>query len=69
MVFGRISGPRVISVLLFVTFALIFWKIFNHASHAKFQNTCNMTDDYQRNLEELLHRLVERIGLECASVS
>lgn len=59
MVYGRISLPRVISLILFLTFALIFWKIFNHGSVARFHNTCNMTEEYQRNLEELLHRLVQ----------
>lgn len=58
MVYGRISLPRVISIILFLTFALIFWKIFNHGSVARFHNTCNMTEEYQRNLAELLHRLV-----------
>lgn len=63
MVYRRISLPRVISIILFLTFALIFWKLCNHGSVARFQNTCNMTEEYQRNLEELLHRLVSLLSL------
>lgn len=58
MVYRRISLPRLISIILLLTFAFIFWKIFRNGSIARFQYTCNMTDEYQRNLEELFHRLV-----------